>query len=177
MRTGDAYRKLSWRRGPWVAGFAIVFLAQTLFLRGSWVRSGPQPIAFNHAKHIATGLECINCHEGARTQEHATVPPLATCMTCHESAVGNNPEEAKIRAFAAVGREIPWRPVTHVPTHVYFSHRRHVTIAKLECTTCHGSMEKLSAPPLAPAKRLDMNACIACHQTKQARTDCNDCHR
>jgi cytochrome c7-like protein len=164
-------------RGLWLAGFGLVFVAQTLFLHGSAVRSGPQPIAFNHAKHIAAGLECVNCHTGARTEEHATVPALAVCMGCHETAVGKSPEEAKIRTFAAAGREIPWQPVTHVPTHVYFSHRRHVTLGKLECGTCHGAMETLTAPPPAPARRLDMATCIACHEKKHARTDCNDCHR
>jgi c(7)-type cytochrome triheme protein len=177
MRIMDAARKLISPSAPWLAGFGLVFIAQTLFLHGSAVRSGPQPIAFNHAKHIASGLECVNCHTGARTEEHATVPALAMCMTCHESALSKSPEEAKIRAFAAAGREIPWQPVTHVPAHVYFSHRRHVQLAGLECSACHGAMEKLTAPPRVPNLQLDMDTCIACHQKKQARTDCNDCHR
>jgi c(7)-type cytochrome triheme protein len=177
MRIPDTLRRLVSPSGPWLAGFALVFIAQTLFLHGSAGRSGPQPIAFNHSKHISAGLDCTDCHTGARTAEHATVPPLATCMGCHESAVGKSPEEAKIRTYAAAGREIPWEPVTHVPTHVYFSHRRHVTLAKLECSTCHGEMAKLTAPPVQPARRLDMDTCIACHQQKHARTDCNDCHR
>jgi hypothetical protein len=177
MRILGAARKLVSPSGPWLAGFGLVFIAQTLFLHGSSVRSSPQPIAFNHAKHIAGGLECTNCHAGARTEEHATIPPLATCMTCHESPVTSSPEEAKIRAFAAAGQEIPWQPVTHVPAHVYFSHRRHVAIARLECGACHGAMEKLTAPPRVPNRPIDMVTCIGCHQQKQARTDCNDCHR
>ena len=163
--------------GPWLAGFALVFVAETVFLRGYAGREGPQPIAYNHARHIAAGLDCTDCHAGARTAEHATIPAISVCLGCHESAVTKSPEEAKIRAFAAQGREIPWHPVTHVPAHVYFSHRRHVTIARLECATCHGAMDKLTEPPSEPALRLDMNACIACHQKNQARTDCNDCHR
>jgi hypothetical protein len=177
MRILDTARKLISPSAPWLAGFGIVFVAQTLFLHGSAARSGLQPIAFNHAKHISSGLECANCHTGSQTAEHATTPSLSTCMTCHESAVTTSPEEAKIRAFAAAGREIPWQPVSHVPTHVYFSHRRHVTVAKLECSVCHGAMEKMTAPPQAPAKRLDMATCIECHEKKHARTDCNDCHR
>ena len=173
----DAARKLVSPSGPWLAGFAVVFVAQTIFLHGSGTHAGVQPIAFNHNKHNASGLECINCHTGALTEEHATVPPLATCMTCHENALGKSPEEAKIRAFAAAGREIPWQPVTHVPSHVYFSHRRHATLAKLECVVCHGAMEKLTAPPARPARRLEMDTCIDCHKKKQARMNCNDCHR
>ncbi len=175
MRLPGAASKALFPASPWLAGFGLVFAAQTLFLHGSG--SSPQPIAFNHAKHLSAGLECTNCHAGARTEEHATVPALATCMSCHESAVTNSPEEAKIRNFAAAKQEIPWQPVTHVPAHVYFSHRRHVTLAGLACRDCHGAMEKLTAPPLVPNLRLDMATCIDCHKKNQARTDCNDCHR
>jgi c(7)-type cytochrome triheme protein len=177
MRITGSVRDLVAPGGPWLAGFVLTFIAVTVFLRGSAGHAGPQPIAFNHSKHIAAGLECTNCHEGAQTAEHATIPALAVCVACHESALTKSPEEAKLRAFAAAGREIPWHPVTHVPAHVYFSHRRHVALAKIECTTCHGEMGKLSAPPSAPARRLDMQTCISCHESKQARTDCNDCHR
>ncbi len=175
--TLSSLRKLMKPGGPWLAGFAVVFVAQTLFLHGWQGRGGPQPIAFNHSKHIASGMDCTDCHAGARTEEHATIPALAVCAGCHESALGKSAEEAKVRAYVAAGREIPWNPVTHVPAHVYFSHRRHVALAKLECSVCHGSMEKLTSPPVRPARVLDMDTCIGCHQQKQARTDCNDCHR
>src|SRR6266542_3201175 len=107
MRIPDTLRRLAWPSGPFLVGFGLIFLAQTLFLRGSAGRNGPQPIAFNHAKHISAGLDCTDCHTGARTAEHATVPALATCMGCHETAVGKSAEEAKVRAYAAAGREIP----------------------------------------------------------------------
>ena len=176
MQIRDAMRKLISPSGPWLAGFGLVFIVQTLFLHSSPGRS-VQPIAFNHAKHIASGLDCTGCHTGAQTEEHATLPDLATCMACHSSQMSNSPEEAKVRAFAAAGREIPWRPATHVPTHVYFSHRRHVALAKLECAACHGAMEKLTAPPTVPNLPISMNTCIGCHEKNQARRDCNDCHR
>jgi predicted CXXCH cytochrome family protein len=163
---------------PYLAGFGLVFLLQTaFFMRGTPGGAGVQPIAFNHSKHIAAGLGCTDCHTAVQTEEHATVPSIAICMGCHESALTKSPEEAKLRAFGATGKEPPWRPVTHVPTHVYFSHRRHVSIAKLECVTCHGAMAKLTSPPQRPLVAIAMDSCIGCHQQKQARTDCNDCHR
>ncbi len=163
--------------GPLAAGFGLVFVCQTvLFVRGN-PEAGMQPIAFNHAKHLAAGLECSQCHTGTQTSEHAGLPPLETCMGCHEAALTQSHEEARLRSFAAAGREIPWRPVTRVPSHVYFSHRRHVALGKITCAVCHGAMENVTAPPHAPLRAITMESCIQCHQKNQARTDCNDCHR
>lgn len=178
MRIPDSFSSLLSPSRPLLAGFGLVFvLATALFLRGNPDGAGVQPIAFNHSKHLASGMACTDCHTGAQTEEHATIPALAMCMACHESALTKSAEETKLRAFAAAGKEIEWRPVTHVPTHVYFSHRRHVTLAKLECAVCHGHMEKLTSPPLRPFREITMDSCIQCHEKNRARTDCNDCHR
>jgi len=136
-----------------------------------------QPIAFNHRKHIENGLACTDCHAGVETQARATLPELDTCLTCHESALTTSPEEKKIRTMAAAGKALAWVPLTRMPAHVYFSHRRHVTFAKLACSGCHGPVEQSSRPPDRPLLSLTMDACIQCHEKNQARTDCNDCHR
>lgn len=163
---------------PFLAGFAVFWIAASLifFPLGSGA-SGRQPLEFNHSKHIAAGLGCTDCHTGAQTQAHATLPALSFCMSCHESALTSSPEEAKLRALAKAGGELQWHPVTRVPAHVYFSHARHVTAGALKCADCHGAMEKLTAPPPAPAKPLTMTACLDCHSKRGAGEDCNDCHR
>ena len=177
MRLIDTIARLSRPVRPFLAGFVLVFVCQTvLFVRGN-PDAGVQPVAFNHARHLASGLECSYCHTGAEAGEHATLPTLETCTGCHEAALTKSPEEARLRGFAASGRELAWRPVTSVPAHVYFSHRRHVALGKIACSVCHGEMEKLTAPPRAPFHRITMDSCIQCHQKNQARTDCNDCHR
>ncbi|MFB3917526.1 MAG: cytochrome c3 family protein [Terriglobales bacterium] len=157
-----------------VASFALCFVVG-LFVWGA--KKPVQPIAFNHKKHIENGVGCTDCHSGAQEQARATLPELSTCMTCHESALGQSPEEAKVRAAAAAGRELVWTQLTRVPTHVYFSHRRHVQEGKVECAVCHGEMQKRSVPPTARFRPLDMNDCINCHIQRGVYTDCNDCHR
>ena len=164
-------------RWPLLAGFGLFALAGGLFFGHAPNTSGVQPIAFNHSKHLASGMSCTDCHVGAQTQVHATVPGLATCLTCHEAGLTDSAEEKKLRAFGAAKQELAWTPLTRVPSHVYFSHRRHVTLAKLECATCHGAMEKLTAPPQRLFRPLTMDNCIECHRKSGARTDCNDCHR
>jgi len=136
-----------------------------------------QPIAFNHSKHVESGLACVDCHEGVQTQAHATLPSLDKCLLCHQMALTESAEEEKVRTIAETDGEINWKPVTRVPTHVYFSHRRHVALAGLECATCHGPMEQLTAPPQRPYYAISMDTCIECHEESQARTDCDDCHR
>ncbi len=162
--------------GPLVAGF-LVFAAAAPVLRNGPGETGVQPIAFNHAKHVAGGMGCTDCHAGAQTEVRATLPPAALCMGCHAAPLAGTPAEERLRVLAGGGAEIAWRPVTGLPAHVYFSHRRHVAIAGLECGACHGAMEKLTAPPRAPLRELSMKTCMACHERSKAGNDCNDCHR
>ncbi len=135
-----------------------------------------QPIAFNHAKHIENGLQCTDCHAGVATEIHATLPGLDTCMNCHQAALTQSPEEAKIRALAAAGKDVAWQQLTQMPPHVFFSHRRHVTVAKLACDQCHGPVEKSTAPPPRALRTITMNTCLSCHQQKGVDADCDDCH-
>jgi len=140
-------------------------------------RTVHQPIAFNHSKHVESGAACTDCHTGAQTQANATLPTLATCLGCHETQLSQNPEEAKVRAIAASGQELRWTQLTRVPAHVYFSHRRHVQIAQLDCAECHGPVAKSTAPPVAAFRPATMDNCLACHARRSVKTDCNDCHR
>ena len=164
-------------RWPLLLGFGVFTVLGSWFFGRAPAGRGVQPIAFNHSKHIASGMTCTDCHTGAQTQERATLPALPACLTCHETPLTESSEEKKIKAFAAAGRELAWAPLTRVPTHVYFSHRRHVQLGKLECAGCHGAMDKLTAPPEKLFRPLDMDDCIDCHQKSRARIDCNDCHR
>ncbi len=136
-----------------------------------------QPIAFNHAKHVANGIACTDCHSGVETQTRATLPELDTCMNCHQTALTESREEAKLRDAAAAGKPISWQPLTQVPPHVFFSHRRHVAGAKLACGECHGPIEKTTTPPPRALRTLTMNTCLGCHKEKGVDADCNDCHR
>jgi len=141
-------------------------------------RTTEQPIQFNHQEHTqGLELECTLCHDGVADRIRATLPGVAVCIGCHEEAVTDSPEEEKIRAYAGHDEEIPWQRLYRVPRHVFFSHRRHVHVARVECTTCHGDVGGLTRPPVEPLKRIAMKACLACHRDRGARTDCVSCHR
>lgn len=163
---------------PAVLGFAVFFGLGVLVLgRVFSAANREQPIRFNHAIHVTGGMACEDCHSGARTAEKATIPGIDTCMGCHAEALTKNPEEEKIRVLARAGKAIEWVQITHVPRHVYFSHKRHAALGNLDCSQCHGPMDKRASPPTRPFRALDMDGCIDCHKQRKVRYDCNDCHR
>lgn len=150
-----------------------------------------QPIEFPHKVHVELGLQCTNCHERAEKGTVAGRPPTVLCLSCHSGGDGTG-EIKKVQAFEK-GGEIPWRRVWRLPSHVFFPHRTHVVVAKVQCQTCHGPMETLDRPPARPLKTLTMGDCISCHVNSERQnqkgtgavqvaapslsTDCNACHR
>lgn len=179
----------------------VALIALGLLAWGAWyLLAEPaisQPIQFPHKKHVEL-LECTECHQRAIKGVVAGRPPTETCLSCHSSGEGNSEEEKKLLAFGERGLEIPWKRVWRLPSHVFFSHRTHVVVAKVKCQTCHGPMETLDRPPARPLKTLSMNDCIACHEKgvgpseedeqkgakpveavarRRISTDCNVCHR
>lgn len=136
-----------------------------------------QPIQYNHRKHIEAGLECSTCHTLFENSAFAGLPPLDTCLTCHQEPLTESREEAKLRELAEQGKPLEWNQVNQVPDHVYFSHRTHAVDRKISCATCHGPMQERTSPPTKPFFSWTMNACINCHEQRNATLDCNGCHR
>lgn len=132
-----------------------------------------QPAAFNHSKHGE--LACAVCHRGAVTAARAGLPEPSLCLKCHATPPGG--AASALWEDAARGRPMGWVQVTRVADHVMFSHRRHVALSKLDCTSCHADVGRGATPPAAPPVRLDMDACLACHQREGASQDCAACHR
>ena len=143
-----------------------------------------QPIAFDHALHARVRLDdrelgCTDCHAGAALAPRAGLPAISTCLRCHMRPQGDtpNPKERRVRELAATGG-VRWVQVTQNAGLVYFSHRAHVTIAELPCSECHGDVASWKEPPTVPNEKLEsMSACLACHRSHGAPTDCGTCHR
>ncbi len=157
-----------------VAAVAIAGVAWAAL--GALRPGAQQPLAFNHKKHVDGGLECSACHAGiADGTARARLPELDVCLNCHGSE--DNPKTKPLRDFAAAGKPVPWKQVYHVPEHVYFSHRRHVASAKLECAVCHGDMAAREAPVTRQTVPIRMERCVECHRERNVTTDCMACHR
>jgi ribosomal protein L32 len=161
----------------WIFLFLLVFCA-AFVVNCSNSGNFTQPIAYSHKKHVEeAGLSCIDCHVRATTHRKASIPNIEVCVECHEEAMTESKEEAKVVAYIEKKEQIPWVQVHRVPDYAYFSHRRHVTIGKLDCSKCHGNVAEKTVPFVRPAVTINMKFCMKCHKRKQANTDCAACHR
>ena len=154
-------------------GVLSVFLFITAYTAGS---KTDQPIAFNHKKHVEQGLGCDTCHKYFKTQTFSGMPDISVCLECHKDAITKSPEEEKIRQFAKKKEEIPWKRIYGEPDHVFYSHRRHVVLGKIECKTCHGNIGESEKPPTRPYVDMTMGWCMRCHKVRKASNDCLTCH-
>ncbi|MBK5284114.1 MAG: c-type cytochrome [Bacteroidia bacterium] len=137
-----------------------------------------QPIAFSHKIHAGdNAINCKYCHFGAEKGKTAGIPPASVCMNCHkyikEGTLTGKDEIAKIykaldynpetQVYGPNKKPIQWTRVHNLPDLTYFNHSQHVTVAGVECQTCHGPMqEETVANQFAP---LTMGWCIDCHRT------------
>jgi hypothetical protein len=137
-----------------------------------------QPIAFNHRAHVkGAGIDCSTCHQYYAEHQHSGLPDLAVCTTCHQAPITASPEERKLIALAASPSPPAFRKLFRLPDHVSYSHRRHVTVARLACSTCHGAIADSTTPPERPLVEVTMSRCTGCHTRVSVQTDCTACHR
>ncbi len=172
------------RRWPWGAAgaglgiFLVVSGAAGAAYRTPLFAQGvTQPVAFNHRKHVKDNeLPCKTCHEFYETETFSGLPSAEVCSSCHADALGKSAQEARLRALLAAGRPLVWPSLFRQPAHVFYSHRRHVVDAGLQCPTCHGAIAESERPPVR-VRRLAMADCVGCHQQKGVSTACTTCHR
>ena len=146
-----------------------------------------QEIHYSHRIHAGdNGIDCKYCHSSARVSKHSGIPSLNICMNCHKSIyevaeTTATPEYSKEfydgeikKLYAAVGwddaeqkytgktKPVKWTRIHNLPDFAYFNHSQHVSVAGVECQTCHGPVEEMEIMyQYAP---LTMGWCINCHR-------------
>lgn len=165
-------------RHPYAFG-ALVFLA--ILALALTTRRGPtvgQPIAFNHLKHTSElGLDCAFCHQYVTSGAHAGLPTEEQCAICHRTIQGSSEEAARVTELIEAGAPIRFNKLFLMPDHVFYTHRRHVAIAELECTECHGGIAETDRPPDRALVPITMDTCMDCHRDRGQTLNCNACHR
>lgn len=160
-------------------GFLLSFAA-AFALHGEWpVLSRPvaQPISFNHRLHVEQEeMSCEECHRYCETETFSGLPSGKLCALCHIEPQGESKAEARLVELLQSGSELEWQPLFEQPPHVFYSHRRHVVVAGIECQTCHGDIAQSDSPPVQ-VRRLTMDDCRNCHEKSGASTECTACHR
>ena len=139
-------------------------------------RLGPrQPIPFSHRVHVhVKQLSCLMCHTGVARSSRAGIPPLQTCLLCHNRIIRTYPYIVKLREHFRQGRPVVWERVNWVPEFVYFDHSMHIDKG-IDCGTCHGDVTLMDR--VVAAQKFQMGFCIQCHRDKNATHDCFTCHR
>ena len=131
-----------------------------------------QPIAYSHKLHAGQyKISCNYCHIGVNKGKSATIPAANICMNCHGVIKKESPEIQKIYAAIEQNRPIEWVRVHNLPDLAYFNHAQHVNVGNVQCTTCHGEIEKMEV--VEQRSSLTMGWCIDCHRKTEVNTKDN----
>ncbi|MEO8532791.1 MAG: c-type cytochrome [Flavobacterium sp.] len=155
-----------------------------------------QPIHYSHKIHAGDNeINCKYCHSAARVSKNAGIPSLNVCMNCHKniSEVAETtatPEYSKAfydaqiqKLYDAVGwdktkqaytgktQPVKWVRIHNLPDFVYFNHSQHVSVAGVECQTCHGPVQEFEI--MKQYSKLTMGWCIDCHRKTDVKMEGN----
>ncbi len=158
-----------------------------------------QPIHFSHKIHAGdNGIDCKYCHSSARVSKTSGIPSLNVCMNCHKNiaefagdkdslyvdhskefytgeikklydAVGWDPVTQK---YTGKQKPVKWVRVHNLPDFVYFNHSQHVSVAGIECQTCHGPVETMEV--MRQHSPLTMGWCVNCHRETDVKVEGNE---
>jgi cytochrome c551/c552 len=154
-----------------------------------------QPIHYSHRIHAGdNGIDCKYCHSSARVSKTSGIPSLNVCMNCHKSisevapstlaegkefGVDYNAEIQKLyeavgwdgKTFTGNAKPVKWIRVHNLPDFAYFNHSQHVSVAGIECQTCHGPVEEMEI--MYQHAPLTMGWCINCHRETDVKVKDN----
>jgi len=132
-----------------------------------------QPIPFSHKLHSDQKIECATCHENPDPGENMTIPNAELCMGCHEAIAAQKQAIQQLAQFAHEKKAIPWVRIYSLPAFVFWSHRTHLAAGQ-PCTSCHGNVADMDV--IRASNVTTMDACVDCHDKKDANTGCATCH-
>ncbi|MBT8393527.1 MAG: c-type cytochrome [Bacteroidia bacterium] len=156
-----------------------------------------QPIHYSHKIHAGeNAIDCKYCHSSARVSKHSGIPSLNICMNCHKSIYEVAPETATAeyskefydgeikklyeavgwneddQSYTGVKKPVKWVRIHNLPDFAYFNHAQHVTVAGVECQTCHGPVEEMEI--MYQHSPLTMGWCIDCHRKTNVNVKDNE---
>ena len=128
---------------------------------------------------------CMNCHksiyEYKGNPEGPSAEDLANGYTNEfytgeikklYKAVGWDEEEQR---YTGESQPVEWVRIHNLPDFAYFNHSQHVSVAGIECQTCHGPVEEMEImEQFAP---LTMGWCINCHRQTEVQFSGNEYYK
>ncbi len=124
---------------------------------------------------------CMNCHksiyEYKGNPEGPSAEDIANGYTNEfytgeikklYAAVGWDEESQK---YTGESKPVEWVRIHNLPDFAYFNHSQHVSVAGVECQTCHGPVEEMEImEQFAP---LTMGWCVNCHRETNVKVEGN----
>ncbi|WP_026810101.1 c-type cytochrome [Arenibacter latericius] len=124
---------------------------------------------------------CMNCHESIYEYTGGPDGPsqedLANGYTNEfytgeikklYDAVGWDEENQR---YTGETKPVEWVRVHNLPDFAYFNHSQHVSVAGVECQTCHGPVEEMEI--MEQHSPLTMGWCIDCHRQTDVKIEGN----
>lgn len=125
---------------------------------------------------------CMNCHksiyEYTGNPEGPTQEDLANGYTNEfytneikklYKAVGWDEESQK---YTGESQPVEWVRIHNLPDFAYFNHSQHVSVAGVDCTTCHGPVQEMEI--MYQYSPLTMGWCIDCHRETNVKVEGNE---
>lgn len=125
---------------------------------------------------------CMNCHksiyEYKGNPEGPSQEDLANGYTNEfytgeikklYAAVGWDEENQK---YTGESKPVEWVRIHNLPDFAYFNHSQHVSVAGIECQTCHGPVEEMEI--MYQYSPLTMGWCINCHRETNVKVEGNE---
>ncbi|NHF58385.1 c-type cytochrome [Flavobacteriaceae bacterium TP-CH-4] len=84
-------------------------------------------------------------------------------------AVGWDEENQK---YTGESQPVEWVRIHNLPDFAYFNHSQHVSVAGIECQTCHGPVEEMEI--MYQYSSLTMGWCINCHRETNVKVEGNE---
>lgn len=160
----------------------FIFVSNTIYVSAKNVGlsqnyAPDQPIKFSHKIHVKENkIECIFCHNSPEYSRESGIPTTNICMICHNKIksgkLSGQFEISKIRNSFKNKKPIEWIKVHNLPDHVFFSHAQHVSVAKIDCQTCHGAIEEMDIT--SQYSSLSMGWCVKCHRETEIQFEENN---
>ncbi|RNC91877.1 MAG: cytochrome C [Allomuricauda sp.] len=128
---------------------------------------------------------CMNCHKSiyqyTGNPEGPSAEDLANGYTNEfytkeikklYKAVGWDEENQR---YTGETQPVEWVRIHNLPDFVYFNHSQHVSVAGVECQTCHGPVEEMEV--MYQYSPLTMGWCIDCHRETEVNLANNDYYK
>ncbi|MEM9914907.1 MAG: cytochrome c3 family protein [Planctomycetota bacterium] len=157
-----------------------------------------QPIPYSHELHVGQlGMDCTYCHTSVNNAAFAAVPPVETCITCHNPADGSGvkktspklePLHRAVQPYLDAATGYPThepgtedapnprnpdqgKPIEWIKVHDiadYAYFSHQAHVTKgVSCVSCHGRVDRMGEEGVYQVENLSMGWCIDCHRAPE----------